>query len=61
MYSIMKPANLQNIVIKNFRQVTDWLYRGGQPDIEDLGKLATSGFRSIICLRWNVEAVKKRT
>ena len=46
------------IAIKNFRPVNDWLYRGGQPEVEDIDKLAEKGFRTIICLRWNLEAIK---
>ena len=47
-----------NTGIKNFRRVTDWLYRGGQPDVAEIDKLVESGFRTIICLRWNLKEIK---
>jgi protein tyrosine/serine phosphatase len=38
--------------------VTNWLYRGGQPDFEAFKALAEKGFRSIISLRWNLDVIK---
>jgi len=51
--------NEYNIGIKNFRAVTDWLYRGGQPDASEIAKLVESGFRTIISLRWNLKVTKE--
>jgi len=39
--------------IKNFRAVTPWLYRGGQPTHKQFEELKAAGIKSIICLRWN--------
>ncbi len=38
--------------INNFRQVTSWLYRGGQPDPISLHDLKEMGIKTIVCLRW---------
>lgn len=39
--------------IRNFRPVTDWLYRGGQPDADGIKYLLELGVRTVISLRWN--------
>lgn len=39
--------------IKNFRAVTDWLFRGGQPDPEGIRFLKDLDVRTVISLRWN--------
>ncbi len=51
-------TGLENITITKFQPVTNWLYRGGQPNITEIGQLAESGFRSIISLRWHSETIK---
>ncbi len=45
--------------IKNFRTVTDWLYRGGQPEVDELAYLEELGIKTIVCLRWNSSAIAK--
>jgi len=45
------------VSIKNFRQVNDWLYRGGQPKNSELEQLARLGIKTIISLRWSLEIV----
>ncbi len=42
---------------KNFRRVTDWLFRGGQPGVEGIKFLQKLGVRTVISLRWNPWAV----
>lgn len=41
--------------IPNFRQVNEWLYRGGQPDSEGFQELKNLGVKTIICLRRSTE------
>jgi protein tyrosine/serine phosphatase len=48
----------ENITITKFQPVTNWLYRGGQPDATGIDQLAKMGFRSVISLRWNLESIK---
>lgn len=43
--------------ITNFRQVNDWLYRGGQPELDQLEQLRELEIKTIICLRWNSRAI----
>lgn len=39
--------------IPNFRQVTDWLYRGGQPSMDEFRVLKEElGIKTVINLRW---------
>ena len=47
---------------KNFRRVTDWLFRGGQPGAEGVKFLQKLGVRTVISLRWNplVVAAERR-
>jgi protein tyrosine phosphatase (PTP) superfamily phosphohydrolase (DUF442 family) len=47
------------ISIKNFRQITPWLYRGGQPKEEELPQLLDLGIRTIVSLRWNLAVITK--
>lgn len=47
------------ITIRNFRQITPWFYRGGQPRDEEFEQLSTLGIKTVICLRWNRKAVNK--
>lgn len=43
--------------IKNFHRVTDWLYRGGQPDADQIPQLKEMGFKTMVCLRWTTAAI----
>jgi protein tyrosine/serine phosphatase len=45
--------------IKNFRQVSTWLFRGGQPNEEEFKQLKDLGIRTVISLRWNMKAIRK--
>jgi tyrosine-protein phosphatase SIW14 len=45
--------------IKNFRMVNDWLYRGGQPEADELIHLKNIGVKTIVCLRWNSSAIEQ--
>lgn len=49
------------ITIKNFRSVNNWLYRGGQPRDEEFEQLVTLGVRTIICLRWNKKIIARES
>lgn len=51
-------GKIEGIPVKNFIAVTDWLYRGGQPDDIAFAELVKAGFRSIISLRWNSSIIK---
>jgi protein tyrosine/serine phosphatase len=46
-----------SLPIKNFRAVTPWLYRGGQPTPQQFEELTAAGIKSVICLRWNSVAI----
>jgi len=51
-----------SVGIRNLRQVTPWLYRGGQPDSDGLKTLNELGVRTVVSLRWSknvVEAERK--
>jgi tyrosine-protein phosphatase SIW14 len=43
--------------IKNFHQLNDWLYRGGQPTPEGLQQLKELGVRTVVCLRWTSSVI----
>jgi protein tyrosine/serine phosphatase len=45
--------------IKNFRAVTPFLYRGGQPTAKQFEELKAAGIKTIICLRWNSISLKQ--
>lgn len=45
--------------IRNFRQVHNWLYRGGQPNEEGFDQLLALGVKTVISLRWNRTAIAK--
>ncbi len=51
-------VEIDDIPVKNFLTVTDWFYRGGQPDDTAIEALASRGIRTIISLRWNLGTVK---
>jgi len=40
------------IPINNFRQVNEWLYRGGQPSLEALAALKELNIKTVVSLRW---------
>ena len=40
------------IPIKNFHQVNEWLYRGGQPSLESLAALKRLQIKTVVSLRW---------
>ncbi len=61
-YSVQpeQPNLVENrdIPVKNFLTVTDWLYRGGQPDATAIEALVKRGVRTIISLRWNMVVIR---
>lgn len=38
-------------IVRNFHEVTSYLYRGGQPDARGIEELAKAGIKTIVCLR----------
>lgn len=46
------PPLIASAPVPNFRQVNEWLYRGGQPDAEGLRYLRSLNIRTVISLRW---------
>ncbi len=55
-----QPNLVENhdIPVKNFSTVTDWLWRGGQPNSVAMEALVKHGVRTIISLRWNLVVIK---
>jgi protein tyrosine/serine phosphatase len=51
-------AEKQNFPVKNFFAVTNWLYRGGQPDEAAYKTFLESGVKTVISLRWNYRVIK---
>lgn len=51
-----RPNSFPHIRIKNFGQMTERLYRGGQPKEEDFGDLAALGVSTVLDLRERPEA-----
>jgi len=49
--------NFEDIEIKNFRKVHDWLYRGAQPSEAALGQLKEFGINTIISFRWTLSVI----
>ena len=45
--------------IRNFRNVTEWLYRGGQPDYNGIKLLKNIGIKTVISLRWNQKIISR--
>src|SRR6202035_3314720 len=41
-----------SVPIVNFRRVTPWLFRGGQPGPEGIKALSELGVRTVVNLRW---------
>lgn len=50
------PSSFPGISIKNFGQMTDTLYRGGQPSQSDYKALADMGIKTVIDLRNDYES-----
>ncbi|CAN5768372.1 dual specificity protein phosphatase family protein [soil metagenome] len=46
------------VPIRNFHQVTEWLYRGGQPGSDGVKSLAELGVRTVISLRWGKKTIE---
>lgn len=55
--SDLNPTAEKLAVIKNCRRVTDWLYRSGQPEVDQIPILKEAGIKTIICLRWTTSAI----
>ncbi len=55
-----KDSNFQSIRIKNFGQMDDRFYRGGQPKETDYKDLASLGVKTVIDLRDDPESYEKR-
>jgi protein tyrosine/serine phosphatase len=53
-------ASLSSVTIKNFGQMDDRFYRGGQPKEGDYQQLAALGIKTIIDLRNDPEAYEQR-
>lgn len=47
------------MTIPRFQKITDWLYRGGQPDAEGFEELLHLGVKSIVSLRWSSEIMAR--
>ncbi|HEX6283305.1 MAG TPA: tyrosine-protein phosphatase, partial [Pyrinomonadaceae bacterium] len=58
--SITAVAQQAEIRIKNFGQMDDRFYRGGQPKEEDYKRLAAIGIKTIIDLRNDPKEYEKR-
>jgi protein tyrosine/serine phosphatase len=56
----LNHASLSNVTIKNFGQMDDRFYRGGQPKEGDYQQLAALGIKTIIDLRDDPESYEKR-
>jgi protein tyrosine phosphatase (PTP) superfamily phosphohydrolase (DUF442 family) len=54
-----RPNGFPHIRIKNFGQMTERLYRGGQPAAEDFKDLSALGVRTVLDLRERPEAYAK--
>lgn len=52
-------TNFPNVHIKNFGQMDDRFYRGGQPDEEDYEALAQLGIKTVIDLRDDPKSYEK--
>jgi protein tyrosine/serine phosphatase len=56
----LNHTNLSNVTIKNFGQMDDRFFRGGQPKEGDYQQLAALGIKTIIDLRNDPESYEKR-
>jgi tyrosine-protein phosphatase SIW14 len=43
--------------IRNFHQVTPFLYRGGQPGADGIAELAQCGFKTVVSFRWGKKTI----
>jgi tyrosine-protein phosphatase SIW14 len=43
--------------VRNFHEVTPFLFRGGQPGHEGIVELANAGMKTVICLRWGPKTI----
>jgi protein tyrosine phosphatase (PTP) superfamily phosphohydrolase (DUF442 family) len=50
---------LANTGIEKFGQVSPCLYRGGQPDREQILALAQAGIKTIVTFRWDAAAIRQ--
>lgn len=50
-----------HIKAENFCQITDWLYRGGQPQANDLILLKEMQIKTILSLRWKKKSIIKES
>ena len=50
---------MSRISVKNFRQINNWFYRGGQPLLEEFGQLKDLGVKTVVCLRWNRRIIEE--
>ncbi|HKG48499.1 MAG TPA: tyrosine-protein phosphatase [Pyrinomonadaceae bacterium] len=55
-----QPADTTAVKIKNFGQMDERFFRGGQPKEEQFQQLATLGIKTVIDLRDNPEEYEKR-
>jgi len=56
----LNHADVSNVTIKNFGQMDDRFFRGGQPKEGDYKQLAALGIKTIIDLRNDPESYEKR-
>ena len=52
-------SNEAHTRIRNFRRVTDWLYRGAQPSMENFASLSNLKIKTVINLRWRKGPIAK--
>jgi protein tyrosine/serine phosphatase len=53
----VNEVNSESVPIRNFHQVNDWLYRGGQPGSDGIRAVKEMGVRTVISLRWGKNGV----
>ncbi len=53
-------ADVTDVGIKNFGQMDDWFFRGGQPKENDFKQLAALGIRTVVDLRDDPKAYEKQ-
>lgn len=51
----LKTFGIAKAPIKNFHQVTSYLYRGGQPGHEGFNWLAENGIKTVVSFRWGAK------
>jgi protein tyrosine/serine phosphatase len=55
----MSTKPIDNISIRNFREINPWLYRGGQPLAEEYVQLKELGIKTVVCLRWSNKTIEE--